>query len=127
MVDNAWFRLMIRGIGVLLLGLSVPSLFSFVGMIGSILGMDTGYRDYVSWTYGGYILAGVAQIAFGIYLLFFAEGLIRRCLSDTIGRCPMCQYDLKGQRNGKCPECGTDMGPAPAAPGNPTSQVPPTA
>jgi predicted amidophosphoribosyltransferase len=62
--------------------------------------------DYWVWAYVARSLGTVAQLCGGIYLLFFGERLIRRCLQDTIGRCPLCQYDLKGRAGDCCPECG---------------------
>ncbi len=129
MVDNAWFRLLLRGIGILLIALSIPSVVQAVLYAAqwTMTSMPAGFGLENSWwiSIAALLVGGLSQAVFGIYLLFFGEGLIRRCLADTIGRCPVCQYDLKGKRTGKCPECGVDLDPF-AAP-QPTSQVPPAA
>jgi len=127
MVDNAWFRLFLRGIGIFLIALAVPSVVQsilYAAQWATNAAMMGGAYAGFWWTIGGSLVGSMAQAAFGVYLLFFGEGLIRRCLADTIGRCPVCQYDLKGKRTGKCSECGTDLDPfgSPAT----TSQVPPT-
>ena len=127
MVDNAWFRLMLRGIGIFLIALSLPSLvqaISYSVQFATSNRWGGGSGGTWWWSLGPLFVGSVPQTVFGIYLLFFGEGLIRRCLADTIGRCPVCQYDLKGRRTGRCPECGTDLEPfgSPAT----TSQVPPT-
>jgi rRNA maturation endonuclease Nob1 len=48
----------------------------------------------------------IVQLGFGIYLLCFGRALIRRLLEDAMGRCPACQYSVKGVPAGLCPECG---------------------
>lgn len=110
MVERVWFRLLIRALGVLFLGLSLPTLISLASNIVSAL-MASNSSPFAGrdWTiyYIGTGLGYSLQAALGVYLLFFAEGLIRKCITDTLGRCPMCQYDLQGQKGDTCPECGT--------------------
>ncbi len=38
--------------------------------------------------------------------LFFAFGAARRGLRKKRGRCPLCAYDLRGDLDAGCPECG---------------------
>ncbi len=112
MVDFTWFRLMIRGIGVLLLGLALPEFITLAVWFLQRPAIQVGGFSTASdlWSYVPGLIGILLKIGIALYLLFFAEGLIRRCLSDTIGRCPLCQYDLKGRRSGICPECGVDLG-----------------
>lgn len=131
MVGNAWFRLIVRLVGVLLLGLAVPEVVQWVIYLGGMMfasdartpsfGMDSWYW---LWSYLGGALATAIQAAFGIYLLFFGERLIRRCLQDTIGRCPLCQYDLKGRAGDRCPECGWALPGVAGTPATPPATTP---
>lgn len=117
MNDRSWFRLLIRAIGLIMLGLSVPRLVALgVSVINSLREyqgtLPSGYLE-------GYALAGAesaVQAAFGVYLLFFADGLIRLCLRDVGARCDNCQYSLVGVPGDRCPECGAPIRRSPVAP-----------
>jgi len=57
----------------------------------------------------GFIINAVfyAAIWFGI---FFGVAALRRALRRKRGRCVKCSYDLRGQLDGGCPECGWNRG-----------------
>jgi len=40
------------------------------------------------------------------FAILFAPGMIRRALRRRRGRCVKCGYDLRGEINNGCPECG---------------------
>jgi hypothetical protein len=51
-------------------------------------------------------LVNVALYAMAWWLLLFGLPRGRRMLRRRRGACPMCAYDLKGQPDRGCPECG---------------------
>ncbi|MEX2218497.1 MAG: hypothetical protein WD749_07010 [Phycisphaerales bacterium] len=119
MSDYAWFKLVVRAIGLLLLGMALPSLIWQVGTIVA-LAFDSQLTQFqpmyfIQWVPG--VLGTAAQLAFGLYLLLGAERLIARCLRDVRGHCACCGYDLSSLTADKCPECGTPI--TPAAPRSP--------
>lgn len=124
---NAWFRLLIRGLGVFFIGLSVPrlveTLLNFVRLEGF-----SGWRLSDMLEYGVASAMGpLLQLGFGLYLLFMGEALIRRCLADLLDRCPACQYDIRATTTNLCPECGATLPPRrpttppPASPDGPSN------
>lgn len=114
MSDYAWFKLLVRGIGILLLGLSVPSLIRWFGSV--VIMWDAISPVATSWSLRQQLLFGLpgllaegAQAAFGWYLLFRGEGVISRVLAEIHGRCAKCGYDLRGLNSNACPECNTPI------------------
>lgn len=115
MNDRSWFRLLVRGIGMVILGFSAPKVIVLVaGVIAALSSSGTQgvfQDDYLLQL----VVAGLAclvQLAFGIYLLFFGDGLIRLCLRDVDARCVHCQHSLVGVAGDRCPECGSGIRPA---------------
>lgn len=105
MKEAAFFRLLVRGIGVYILAVSgLPSLVSLVQFVYAAQSPPEGPTPigymviYSIW----YLISPVI----GVYLLFFADGLIRRCLLDAANRCSMCGRDGRGIADKKCPDCG---------------------
>lgn len=124
MGDYAWFKLLVRAIGILLLGLSVPLI---LWTIGSILLEQFGYA-YPGQRSGDLLLVrlpGVvgygAQAGMGVYLLFGAQQLIEMCIAGVRYRCAACGYDIVGIQTGLCPECGTGI-PLPRTEPKPPSE-----
>jgi hypothetical protein len=114
MSDYAWFKLLVRAIGVLLLGLSVPMLVEWVVQVA--IAWDAWSPTATSWSLQQRVIWGLpsllaygAQAAFGYYLLFKGEGIISRVLSEIHGRCAKCGYDLRGLKGEACPECNTPL------------------
>jgi hypothetical protein len=112
MTDHSWFKLLVRAIGLLILGLGGPSLlFSLTGLLVEVWDQSVaqyGVMRYVAVTLPPMLAYG-AQTAFGLYLFLGAERLISRCMRDVRGHCPACGYDLSSTSTGRCPECGTDV------------------
>lgn len=119
MVERAWFRLIVRALGILFLGLGTSELISF----GHRLYMQVYYEHAAGSTtpllpWVSYGISTLVQPAIGVYLLFFAEGLIRLCLRDSLGRCAYCTFDLRGVKGDVCPECGSPLAPQRAVSGD---------
>lgn len=113
MVERAWFRLLIRALGVLFVGLGVTGLVDFVYRVIYRISIQPQVRMDLEWVHWvAYGTSHLIQPAIGVYLLFFAEGLIRLCLRDAIGRCGYCQFDVSGVLADVCPECGSPLDPS---------------
>lgn len=113
MSDHAWFRLVVRAIGVLLLGLSVPMLVWDIGALIVQLGNSGGADAGATMLYHVPTMAGYgAQAAIGLYLLMGGDALVRYCLKGVRGRCSGCGYDITATTTGRCPECGMAVPPA---------------
>lgn len=106
MSDPAWFKLLVRVVGLLLVGLAVPSL---VDRVGTVVNEFTSPTPPTSLSVGwvvAWVLGPALQCAFGVYLLAGGGALTRWCVGKAKGRCPSCDYDLRGITGGRCPECG---------------------
>jgi hypothetical protein len=131
MNDPRWFRLMVRGIGILTLALALPRVGDIARLLGTLAqgpSAWTMYTPYITTGSGGtswwnpYVfsllvamLADLSQIALGAYLLFGAPRLVQFCIRQVGGRCPACDYDIRGLK-GACPECGVPITAQPAPP-----------
>lgn len=114
MSEFAWFKLLVRLVGLLLMGLSVPMLMWYIGrfLAASIPGSPA--RTSGSFNFEWYntlpaVLSYGAQAAFGAYLFFRGDWVIRKVLSEIHGRCAACGFDLSGTTGGSCPECNTPI------------------
>lgn len=121
MNDATWFRLLLRAIGIVLVGFAAPTIVSYCGSIASM------FVDRGRW--GGGRLSGVSisemlymflpsasghlmMLGLGVFLFIAPRRFVRWCVNDTVGRCGMCGYDLRGLTNNtKCTECGTPFNP----------------
>ena len=116
MTEFAWFKLLLRAIGVLLLGLGAPSLINQIAWIAISLtsvpapGMPRGYE----LPYLGALLGAGAQCGLGVYLLFGGNWFVNRCLAEIRGHCLNCGYSLEGVPGNRCPECGSPLRQEPA-------------
>jgi hypothetical protein len=109
--DYAWFKLLLRAIGVLLLGFSIPSLiYSLWWLFSSVFLEDMGGSIAAVLTniLGTIVYEGV-RTAIALYLLLGPERLIRFCLKDLADRCLNCGYPLVGITTPACPECGLSI------------------
>jgi len=107
MNDPRWFKLLVRGIGILLIGISVPYIGSQLSYLAYMFYPSAGDRQ--AWPLEVISLVFIlAQLLFGIYLLAGAPRLVRYCIRQVGYRCPGCDYDTRGLK-GKCPECGLDL------------------
>lgn len=101
------FRLAVRAIGVLLIGLGAPSVWNFgvylVELIPTVGNPESASALRVLY----YIPTYLCQAGMGVYLLFFGDKLIRACVRDALTVCGACGADLAKQAKGEtCAECG---------------------
>jgi hypothetical protein len=125
--DYSWFKLLVRAIGLLLLGLALPAILVNAGYI-IWMKLDPTYSQVGGaqlLRYLPVILGYGAQCILGFYLMLGAEPIIARCLRGVRGRCATCGYDISSLAASPCPECGTPFTPlAPAGPNTPETPSP---
>jgi hypothetical protein len=119
MKHKTWFRLVLKAIGILLIGFALPDVVTHV--IG--YARWTAYQrsmmmgepfDWVN--FGMAIAAPSLQVAFGLYLLFGGAWLANLCIPSNRAYCAECGYELSQVESKRCPECGTAIAqPAPAS------------
>lgn len=114
MKHKTWFRLLIKAIGVVMVGLSLPLLFQLVVFVIFVQqtaqgGMPSGLGGAYWWLQVGHYSGGLVQAAIGLYLLFGGEWLVNTCIPSNRPYCPECGYDLSQSSAERCPECGVSM------------------
>ena len=112
MKHKTWFRLVIKAIGILLVGLSLPSIVGSLGQIPyffsvqSTTGMALTMSDWI-WPQVFYWLGSALQLALGLYLFLGGTWIVNKCIPSNRPYCPECGYDLShNQLSSNCPECG---------------------
>lgn len=126
MKHKTWFRLMLKVVGVLLIGLGVPEVittllwmlqlvvlsdWTFVSNYGSVGGAGStmfGPEDLFQVLM---ILGPAVQVLLGLYLLFGGTWLVDRCIPSNRPYCPNCGYDLSHNTGARCSECGVTLPP----------------
>jgi hypothetical protein len=114
MKHKTWFRLVLKAVGVLLVGLSLPAVLTGVigvlELIREMLGVAPGdgalERLRYDWPWA---LGSCAQAAMGFYLVFGGTWLVDRCIPSNRPYCPECGYDTSGAAGSICPECGVQL------------------
>ena len=112
MKQFAWFVLAIKAVGVLLIGMSLSSLFYPLQWLGIFFDNQSGTYGGVGQNIAYFImsLGPLAQFVFGLYLLLGGRRIINRCIRSVDGHCISCGYDVRGLDAKVCPECGTGLG-----------------
>lgn len=115
MKHKTWFRLVLKAIGVLLVGLSFPAFSQFLGYIFYMSDSTSGFpSDSAYWVvqllYSGGVLL---QLGFGLYLFFGGAWIVNKAIPSNRAYCPECGYDLRNSPVGRCAECGVAV-PAPS-------------
>ena len=106
MSDPRWFKLLVRAIGLVLIGIAIPSITMALSYIPEMHDPNFGYNvQYALWSLIGPGMGGLLQLALGGYLFFGAPRLVKYCVRQVHTRCPGCDYDVRGLQ-GACPECG---------------------
>lgn len=115
MGDYAWFKLLIRGLGVMMLCFSAPAALNEGTRLGlmylDVRGtMWSGESPMPLRTWLPSVVSHGLAVAFALYLLFGASGLIAHFIAEVKGKCPSCGHSLEGAIGPVCSECG---GPIP--------------
>ena len=123
MKHKTWFRLVIKAIGVLLVGFGTETLIEGVIYGIAYLEQITGMGGGMTFFPTSYLIArpvgGLAVAAFGLYLFFGGAWIVNKAIPSNRPYCPECGYDLSHSAAGatNCPECGVAL---PARTTNPT-------
>ncbi|MCI0366395.1 MAG: hypothetical protein L0Y44_06815 [Phycisphaerales bacterium] len=113
MKHKTWFRLVIKAIGVLLIGLSITTLVSGLLHVGlQLIALLTGgfFFDstFLEYQWPHYF-GGAAQFVFGLYLFFGGKWIVNKVIPSNRPYCPECGYDLSKSNGANCPECGVAL------------------
>ena len=125
MKHKTWFRLVIKAIGVLLIGLSASPLASAVIWTVRTMLFGDPWTMYTAnssvMTRGPISFAAILeqlinaippllQMLTGWYLLFGGKWIVNRCIPSNHPYCPECGYDLSHSPHAsQCPECGVAL------------------
>ena len=117
MKHKTWFRLVIKAIGVLLIGVSLPEAYTSLLQIGYAVTEQGAIMTapYPTWWTICAPLAPFVQFAFGVYLLCGAPWLVNKVIPSNRPYCPECGYDLTRFSGDRCPECGVAVASGPGA------------
>ncbi|HVP73552.1 MAG TPA: hypothetical protein VMS30_07430 [Phycisphaerales bacterium] len=112
MKHKTWFRLVLKAIGVLLIGIALPTCgqlaahvlsYVFIDATNSIFG-----NDY--WAIQSlYLVGGLLQMAFGLYLFLGGKWIVDKAIPSNRPYCPECGYDMSRAQGARCPECGVEL------------------
>jgi hypothetical protein len=81
MSDRTWFRLLLRVVGVLLLGLSMPVVIDrVVSLVGSLASRQPVPGSEFTWRWMLWLAGPLAQLALAGYLIIGPSRLERICM-----------------------------------------------
>ena len=104
---------MLKIVGVLLIGLSLPDLTQLAATIVQISqrqGVGLGGLRTDFWiSFGIQSFGYLFQFGLGIYLIAGGEWLVSKCIPSNRPYCPECGYDLSNSSTDWCAECGIDL------------------
>ena len=108
MKHKTWFRLVLKAIGIVLIGLSLsqvaPLAIFAITLIAGYFGVFYDPNMFLyNWPYW---LGGVLEFSLGLYLLCGGKWLLNRIIPSNRPYCPECGYDLSKNQSANCPECG---------------------
>ena len=109
MTERGWVTLIVRGVGLVLLGIAIYSGLDVLSTFSMLWSMQSqiagqGYGDWSYWL--PQLISPALQLAFGAYLVFGARWLIDRIAREAASGCRACGYPVD-KVNPNCPECGT--------------------
>jgi hypothetical protein len=118
MKHKTWFRLVLKAIGVLLVGLALPDVTTLILMIADHLfhwsqmtggGAAPLASRFRTSTVVLQSLPYLVQAAFGLYLFFGGTWVVNKVIPSNKPYCPDCGYDLSRRTTDRCPECGVAL------------------
>ena len=117
MKHKTWFRLVIKAIGVLLVGLSVENAVYWLARFLDEMGQPIGtlYPNRF-WNVVPGLLGAALQLGFGLYLFLGGRWIVDKAIPSNRPYCPECGYDLSAAGGSACPECGAALSGATRGP-----------
>lgn len=114
MKHKTWFRLALKLIGVLLIGLSIPDAWSVIYYTirtsveqGGFGNMTPGFSPlFDMWIP---VIGVLLQLVFGLYLFFAGQRIVDIVIPSNRPYCPNCGYDLSKSGGEHCTECGVRL------------------
>lgn len=109
MNERGWVVLLVRGIGLAVLGVWGPALVSKAILIAyAMQSSQSAWMGSPGFVEQQLLVATqeVAAVALGLYLLLGGRWVIDRICQQVVGVCPICGEKTGG---GPCPECGHVM------------------
>ncbi len=121
MKHKTWFRLVLKAIGILLIGQWLNEFANSIWWLLDVVisGGDlyrgyannpyytaptTDYREAVRLTFE--FIGPILPFVFGLYLLFGGKWLVDKIIPSNRPYCPNCGYPLTDTASEQCPECG---------------------
>src|SRR5262245_11987829 len=112
MKHKTWFRLVLKAIGILLIGYSLPTVGRGAGELiyayfegRQFAGYPSNYWIVQSLYYSGTFM----QFVLGLYLFFGGKWIVNMAIPSNRSYCPECGYDLQSSKGACCPECGVAL------------------
>ena len=105
MSDLAWFRLLLRAIGLYVMIQMSAYLIEYTGYLVRAVQLGT-WADPSSTMLISSTLGYLLAVCVGLYLLLGGEWVMRLCVRDLVVRCAVCGYPLSKIVGTVCPECG---------------------
>ncbi len=110
-------RIGLKLLGFFLFASAVPTIFQLSVQLANMwvysrnaggVGAGFGGPTYPWWQQWLPMVGGpMIQLCLAAVIYFRADAIAKR-IAPPVGRlCPDCGYDLKGIKDGACPECGT--------------------
>ncbi len=101
----------LRTVGETLL-ISAVAALSYM-LAGYLLLLSEGFEFHSVFAFGQYVLIGSLEywLVMALVLVIGRWGHRRISTMPYLGRCLSCDYDLRGNETGVCPECGEAIQP----------------
>lgn len=114
MKHKTWFRLVIKAVGLLLVGLSLPQLVAATAQtaFSIIAARQPGTTVASPHWWWWFVTTGakpLLQLLMGLYLLFGGKWIVDKIIPSNRPYCPECGYDVSRTATPQCPECGAQI------------------
>lgn len=109
MNEIVWAKLLLRVVGILLIGLGAPRVLDMAAAIFQMAVFGQGIRFEFASVYIASLLGAVVQTGFGVFVLAGGPFLMGLLLRGIGKQCLRCGYDISAVPSGPCPECGETL------------------
>ena len=116
MKHKTWFRLVLKAIGVLMIGFALPGVATLLSKVGyhTMYGDPFTVRgvsapDWFYWQFLSSHVGDLVQLGLGMYLLFGGRWIADLAIPSNRPYCPECGYDNSEATGKCCPECGVPI------------------